>query len=55
VYHLTGKKLDEKAVKRAIHLVEEKYCSVYATLKGAVELVSEYHILENGSEELGKS
>jgi putative redox protein len=55
VYHLTGKKLDEKAVKRAIHLVEEKYCSVYATLKGAVELVSEYHIQEIGSEELGKS
>jgi putative redox protein len=55
VYHLTGKSLDEKAVERAIRLVEEKYCSVYATLKGAVELVSEYQIQEDGMEELDKA
>lgn len=53
VYMLFGKDLDEKAVKRAIRLVEEKYCSVYATLKEAVELVSEYQIREE-EEESGK-
>jgi putative redox protein len=55
VYKLWGKDLKEKAVKRAIHLVEEKYCSVYVTLKDAVELVSEYTIEEEAREESGKT
>ena len=40
VYRLWGPGLDPAAIERAIRLTEEKYCSVYATLKAAVEIVS---------------
>lgn len=46
VHHiLRGHDLSEKAVAQAIHLSEEKYCSVAATLRPAAEIVSRYTIL----------
>lgn len=44
LFRLRGK-LEESAVKRAIELSEEKYCSVSATLKKSAELTWRYEIL----------
>jgi putative redox protein len=44
LYRLRGQ-LDEAAVKRAIELSEEKYCSVSATLKKSATLTWRYEIL----------
>ncbi len=44
LYRLRGD-LDEAAVKRAIELSEEKYCSVSATLKKSATLTWRYEIL----------
>lgn len=44
VYRLWGTGLDPAAIERAIRLTEEKYCSVYATLKAAVEIVTRYEL-----------
>ena len=44
LYRLRGT-LDEKAVKHAIELSEEKYCSVSATLKKTAQLTWKYEIL----------
>jgi putative redox protein len=44
VYRLRGE-LDERAVKHAIELSEEKYCSVAATLKKTANLSWRYEIL----------
>ena len=41
-YKLVGKNLEEDKIERAIALSEQKYCSVYATLRDAVEITSEY-------------
>ncbi|MGB8644537.1 MAG: OsmC family protein [Anaerolineae bacterium] len=43
-YKLTGRNLNESFIKRAIELSQGKYCSVYATLKDAVTITSEYEI-----------
>ncbi len=43
-YKLSGRELNEDFAKRAIALSQEKYCSVYATLRDAVEIISEYEI-----------
>jgi putative redox protein len=43
LYRLRGQ-LDEAAVKHAIELSEEKYCSVSATLKKAAKLTWRYEI-----------
>lgn len=45
-YTVTGKKVNEKAVKNAISLSEEKYCSVAATVRGSAEITYEYTIRE---------
>jgi putative redox protein len=45
LYRVWGKDISLAAVERAIRLTEEKYCSVFATLKPALEIVSEYEIL----------
>jgi len=45
VYRIWGNGVDPKAVERAIRLTEDKYCSIYATLKAAVELTSRVEIL----------
>jgi len=44
LYRLRGN-LDQSAVKQAIELSEEKYCSVSATLKKTAELTWSYEIL----------
>jgi putative redox protein len=44
-YKISGKNVNQDAVRRAIGLSEGKYCSVYATLRAAIELVSEFEIL----------
>ena len=45
-YVVTGQGLSEKAVADAIHLSEEKYCSVAATLRLGVPVTSDYEIVE---------
>ncbi len=47
-YVVTGLGLDEEAVKRAIRLSEEKYCTVEATIRGVTKLTSSYRIVEEG-------
>ena len=44
LFRLRGK-LEERGVKQAIQLSEEKYCSVSATLKKSAELTWRYEIL----------
>ena len=48
LYRLRGR-LEEAAVKRAIELSEEKYCSVSATLKKSATLSWRYEILPPSS------
>jgi len=45
-YVVRGKGLSEKAVRGAIALSEEKYCSVAATLRGKAEITWEYTIID---------
>ena len=45
-YVLRGKGLSEKAVRDAIELSEEKYCSVAATLRGNAEITYDYTIVD---------
>lgn len=45
-YTLRGKGLKEKAVRDAIELSEEKYCSVAATVRGVAEIDYEVTIIE---------
>ena len=42
-----GRKVTEQAVARAIELSETKYCSVAATLRSGVEIVTSYEIIED--------
>jgi putative redox protein len=48
VYRLRGE-LDDAAVKHAIGLSEEKYCSVSAMLKKTAKLTWRYEILRGGT------
>jgi putative redox protein len=41
-----GRDISEKALAQAIELSETKYCSVAATLRPTVEIVSSYEIIE---------
>lgn len=43
---VTGKGLSEDAVKRAVDLSMEKYCSVKATLEGSARITFSYRIVE---------
>jgi putative redox protein len=43
---VTGVQLDPTAVARAIELSEEKYCSVAATLRPTVEIISSFEVIE---------
>lgn len=45
-----GRGVSEQAVARAIELSETKYCSVAATLRSGVEIVTSYEIIEDDSE-----
>jgi putative redox protein len=44
-FKVSGKNLTEKAVEQAIHLSEEKYCSVAATVRATAEIVATFEIL----------
>ena len=46
-YVVRGKGLREKAVRDAIELSDQKYCSVSATLNGAAEITYDYTIVED--------
>ena len=45
-YIVKGQSIDPKAVKKAVTLSEEKYCSVGGMLKKAVEITSSYEVLK---------
>jgi putative redox protein len=47
---LSGKNLTEKAAEQAIHLSEEKYCSVAATIRPAVRIITDFEILPEAPE-----
>jgi putative redox protein len=44
---LRGKGISPKAVAQAIELSENKYCSVAATLRPTVQIVSTFEIIED--------
>jgi putative redox protein len=44
-YKLGGKNLKEKDVEQAIHLSEEKYCSVSATIRATAEITYDFEIV----------
>ena len=44
---VTGKGVSEKAVAQAVELSETKYCSVAATLRPGVEIVTTYEVIED--------
>ncbi len=47
IHHIvTGRNVSEKSVAQAIELSETKYCSVAATLRPTVEIVSSFEIIE---------
>jgi putative redox protein len=47
VHHIVrGHNVSEKALAQAIELSDEKYCSVAATLRAGVEIVSTFEIIE---------
>ena len=45
-YNLKGENLDPEAIRKAIKLSEEKYCSVGGMLKNTVEIKSTFQIIE---------
>lgn len=45
-FQVIGKGIDPEKVRKAIQISEEKYCSVYNTLKDAVEIVNEFEVVE---------
>lgn len=45
-YQAIGRGLDPEKVKKAIYLSEEKYCSVYATLKDVIDITHEVDVVE---------
>lgn len=46
-YQVIGRDIDPEKVHKAILLSEEKYCSVYATLKDAIEITHDFEILND--------
>lgn len=44
-----GRNISEKALAQAIELSETKYCSVAATLRPTVEIISSYEIIEENA------
>jgi putative redox protein len=43
-YRISGSNLREEFIRRAIELSETRYCSIYATLREAVDIQSEFEI-----------
>jgi putative redox protein len=48
-YRISGKGLKAEQIRKAIDLTENKYCSIYATLRQTIELVSDFEIIEKSS------
>ncbi len=44
IYEIKGENIDEQAVKRAVELSKDKYCSVWAMLKNAALIEWSYKI-----------
>ena len=44
-YKMSGKNLTEKAVTQAIHLSEDKYCSVAATIRATAQITTSFEII----------
>ncbi len=52
VHHVVrGQHISEKAVSQAIELSETKYCSVAATLRPTVEIVTSFEIIEEAQKD----
>jgi putative redox protein len=49
-FRLGGHGLTEKAVEQAIHLSEEKYCSVAATVRATAAITTEFEIINQNGE-----
>ncbi len=47
-YTVRGRNLSEEAVKRAVELSMDKYCSVKATLEGVARITYSYKVIEEG-------
>lgn len=45
-YQVTGANIDAEKVRKAILLSEENYCSVYATLRDAIEITHDFEVVE---------
>ena len=45
-YQVAGKGIDAEKVRKAILLSEENYCSVYATLRDAIEITHDFEIVD---------
>lgn len=45
-YQVIGKGIDVAKVRKAIQISEEKYCSVYATLRDVIEITHELEVVE---------
>lgn len=45
-YRVGGKGLTESAVDKAIHLSEEKYCSVAATVQPTAQIITSFEIVK---------
>jgi len=45
-YQAIGKDIDLVKFGKAIKISEEKYCSVYATLRDAIEITHDYEVVE---------
>ena len=45
-YQAVGKGIDPEKLRKAIQISEEKYCSVYATLKDAIEITHDVEVVE---------
>ena len=46
-YQAVGKSIDLDKLAKAIRISEEKYCSVYATLKDAIEITHDFEVVES--------
>jgi len=44
---VSGHKVDPEAVRRAVELSTDKYCSVAATLRPTAEIISSFEVLED--------
>lgn len=45
-YQVIGKNIDPEKVRKAVQLSEEKYCSVYATLRDVIDITHEIEVVE---------